>query len=319
MQTTGKLIVRGDTAYLAKSECEKALLYELEGVKPAFALDIWRNIEILEFDSIKSAADLLKERARLWAYYGNVAYRRGALIGEYLRLLKPKPLQFGVLPKDTPFGVYTLQDEHHLLLSTAPWKKVPFGQMEFVENKTKPPNRAYLKLWEALTYLRRFPQPGEVCLDLGASPGGWSWVLAECGAKVIAVDKAPLAPHIASHPGIQFQAGSAFALHPKDFGPIDWLCSDIICYPQRLLSLIEQWQAEGQVKNMICTIKLQGEPDWPVIEAFKAMPGAEVIQLFHNKNELCFLATNRQALSRPCLMPMRGVAVAGKERFRSSR
>ncbi len=296
------MIQSGCHAYLSKPEFQKALGFELseplvfndeillsrELSHPAFALDIWPDIEILEFDSIKSAADLLKERARLWAYYGHAAYRRGALIGEHLRLLKPKPMTFGVLPKDTPFGIYTLLNEHQLMLSTAPWKKVPFGRMEFIENKITPPNRAYLKLWEAFTYLRRFPKPGELCLDLGASPGGWSWVLAECGAKVIAVDKAPLAPHIAAHPNITFQEGSAFALAPADFGPVDWLCADIICYPERLLNLIEKWRTEGQAKNMICTIKLQGEPDWSVIQVLKAIPGTEIIHLSQNKNELCF-------------------------------
>ena len=62
-----------------------------------------------------------------------------------------------------------------------------------------PPNRAYLKLWEALTLAAnmpdgRMPRPGELCLDLGSSPGGWSWVLQKLGARVISVDKAPLDP-----------------------------------------------------------------------------------------------------------------------------
>src|SRR5436309_1011333 len=30
---------------------------------------------------------------------------------------------------------------------------------------------AYLKLWEALTLLKCRPAPGEICLDLGGSPG----------------------------------------------------------------------------------------------------------------------------------------------------
>jgi len=30
------------------------------------------------------------------------------------------------------------------------------------------------KLWEALTRIGRWPGPGEVALDLGAAPGGWT-------------------------------------------------------------------------------------------------------------------------------------------------
>ena len=267
-------------------------LFSSERIHPVFAVDTWHDCEVVNFQSIKEAANLLKERARLWAYYGDRAFRRGALIGESLRLLKTKPIPFGTFPPLTPFGMYTLLDEHTLLLCKAPQKPIPLGQIEFVENKTIPPNRAYLKLWEIFTLLRQFPTAGETCLDVGASPGGWSWVLAECGAKVISIDKAPLAPHIASYPNIHFQQGSAFALDPKDFDPIDWFCSDIICYPKRLVSLIERWIESEKVKQMICTIKLQGDTDWESIRALQAIPGATLQHLWHNKHELCFHFTN---------------------------
>jgi 23S rRNA (cytidine2498-2'-O)-methyltransferase len=86
----------------------------------------------------------------------------------------------------------------------------PNGEARFVEDREGPPNRAYLKLWEALTLIGRQPGPGDLCLDLGASPGGWSWVLAKLGARVIAVDKAPLAPAIAAMPGVEVHKASAF-------------------------------------------------------------------------------------------------------------
>ena len=266
---------------------ENALLSS-ERIDPVFAVDVWHDCETLHFQSIKEAANLLKERARLWAYDGRHSFRRGALIGESLRLLKTKPIVFGSLPPLTPFGIYTLLDEHTLLLCKTPKKPIPLGQIEFIENKTIPPNRAYLKLWEIFTLLRQFPKAGETCLDVGASPGGWSWVLAECGAQVISIDKAPLAPHIAKNPHIHFQQGSAFALDPKDFDAIDWFCSDIICYPKRLVSLIERWLESGKVRHMICTIKLQGNTDWDSIRTLQAIPGATVQHLWHNKHELCF-------------------------------
>ncbi len=76
-----------------------------------------------------------------------------------------------------------------------------------IEDHIGPPSRAYLKLWEALVRFGRWPAPGDRCLDLGASPGGWTWVLAKLGANVTAVDKAPLAPAVAAMPGVTQRAG----------------------------------------------------------------------------------------------------------------
>ena len=37
-----------------------------------------------------------------------------------------------------------------------------------------PPSRAYQKLEEAFAWMGTAPRPGETCVDLGASPGGWT-------------------------------------------------------------------------------------------------------------------------------------------------
>ena len=62
-------------------------------------------------------------------------------------------------------------------------------------------------------------------------------------------------------PGVEWRGESAFALEPASVGPVDWLFSDIVCYPDRLLRLVEHWRASGLVKNFVCTIKFQGETD----------------------------------------------------------
>src|SRR6267154_209184 len=103
--------------------------------------------------------------------------------------------------------------------------------------------------------LGHWPQPGERCLDLGASPGGWTWALAKLGATVVAIDKAPLDPKVAAMPGVEWRGESAFGLDPASVGPVDWLFSDIVCYPARLLKLVERWQASGLVRNFVCTLK----------------------------------------------------------------
>ena len=132
----------------------------------------------------------------------------------------------------------------------------------------------------------RRPGPGEVCLDLGSSPGGWSWALQQMGAQVISVDKAPLAPEIARLPGIEHRQQSAFALDPRTVGQIDWLFSDIACYPARLLALVGRWLAGDTCRNFVCTIKFQGPTDHETARRFAAIPGSQLRHLFHNKHEL---------------------------------
>jgi 23S rRNA (cytidine2498-2'-O)-methyltransferase len=173
----------------------------------------------------------------------------------------------------------------------APHCSSPFahGEIRFVEDRRGPPSRAYLKLWEALTLLGVRPQPGETCLDLGASPGGWSWALQRTGAKVISVDRAPLAPEIAGLPGIEQRFESAFAVDPLSLGPVDWLFSDVVCYPARLLALIERWLAAGTCRRFLVTIKFQGETDQATARRFAAIPGSQLRHLFHNKHELTWI------------------------------
>jgi integrase len=70
------------------------------------------------------------------------------------------------------------------------WSQVEFGRsasvrVRRVKNGTPKPSRAYLKLWELFTLIGEHPRPGELCLDLGSSPGGWTWVLQRLGARVV--------------------------------------------------------------------------------------------------------------------------------------
>ena len=111
-------------------------------------------------------------------------------------------------------------------------------------------------------------------------------MLASLGAEVTAVDKAPLAASVAAMPGVSVRLESAFAVPAE---PVDWLFSDVIAYPDRLLALVRRWIDAGAARHMICTIKFQGPTDHAAADAFAALPGAQVVHLFHNKHELTFL------------------------------
>ena len=133
------------------------------------------------------------------------------------------------------------------------------------------------------------PGKGSRCFEAGACPGGWTWVLVEQGAEVFAVDRAELAPSLMKNELVTFLAHDAFTLKPEDLGEFDWVISDVICYPERLLEWIKMWLASGKTKKMICTIKMQGEINWPLIAEFAAIPNSRIVHLNYNKHELTFM------------------------------
>lgn len=258
-------------------------------IESAWAANVWRDAERIPITSIGHAARELRDRQRNWAMYAPVLGGRAKLIAEKLPAVSAKPVPIGGIVPDAPLGSWTLLEPDLLLAAGDCSSPFPNGEPRLVEDRDGPPSRAYLKLYEAFVRLRRWPAPGETCLDLGASPGGWTWLLAQTGASVVAVDKAPLAAHVDRMPNVRWQQGSAFALDPRDEPPVDWLCSDIICYPQRLLGLVQRWLDAGTVRNAICTIKFQGITDQGVVREFQAIPGARVLHLHQNRHELTFI------------------------------
>ena len=255
----------------------------------AWALEAWTAPREVPAPSVKAAADALRAVQRNWALYAHGQHRRAALIEERLPPVKARPLLFPEAAPTGHLGGWTLLATDRLLFS--PTKTSPFvnGAVQFVEDRAGPPSRAYLKLWEALTRAGRWPQPGERCLDLGASPGGWTWAIAQLGAEVVAVDKAPLDPAVAAMPGVSMRLESAFGLEPRELPAMDWLFSDVICYPARLLALVRRWLEAGRARNFCCTIKFQGETDHAAAAEFAAIPGAMVFHGAHNKHELMFV------------------------------
>jgi 23S rRNA (cytidine2498-2'-O)-methyltransferase len=254
----------------------------------AWAANVWQAPEAVEFRSISEAAAALRSRQRNWALYSCRLHRRAKLIQARLPHVSAKPLKFPAPIPAAPLGSWSLIEPGRLLASARCSSAFANGEVAFVEDQSAP-NRAYLKLWEALTLIGCRPGPGDLCLDLGASPGGWSWALQALGARVIAVDKAPLDPAVAGLPGIEHLAASAFSLNPPDIGPVDWLFSDIACYPARLLDLVNRWIDSGLARRMVCTIKFQGETDRGAMARFAAIPDAKLMHLHHNKHELTWI------------------------------
>lgn len=252
--------------------------------EPAWAQNVWHEPVGIPFTSVADGARRLRGIQRNWALYSFTLHRRALLIEAKLPRVSCRPIAFPERPPDAPLGSWTLLGSDRIL--AAPRCSSPFrhGEVHFVEDREGPPNRAYRKLWELFTLLGRMPGPGDRCVDLGASPGGWTWVLAKLGASVLAIDRAPLDPSVAAMPGVEARRESAFGVRPF---PADWMFCDVACYPDRLLGLARKWL--DAARNLVCTIKFQGRTDHAAAAAFRAIPGSRLLHLWHNRHELTWV------------------------------
>ena len=114
-------------------------------------------------------------------------------------------------------------------------------------------------------------------------------MLAYLGCRVFSIDKAPLDPRVQRMPEVNHCIGSGFALDPRITGPVDWLFSDMICYPEKLLDTVLRWLEAGACRNIVCTLKFQSETDHETARRFAAIPGGSLRHLSCNKHELTFV------------------------------
>ena len=121
------------------------------------------------------------------------------------------------------------------------------------------PSRAFAKLTEALARLGRSMGPGDRCVDLGASPGGWSYVALAKGAQVIAVDRSPLREDLMRDPRLEFVRGDAFSFRPAR--AVDWLVCDVIAAPERSAAMLLEWLGRSETRWFVVTLKLKGDAD----------------------------------------------------------
>jgi 23S rRNA (cytidine2498-2'-O)-methyltransferase len=178
-------------------------------------------------------------------------------------------------------------------LDLAPW---PAGDAPVAIDRSHP-SRAYQKLEEAFAWMGAAPGPGELCVDLGAAPGGWTSVAIRRGARVVAVDRASLAPPLARHARVAMVVGNAFTYQPTTTP--DWLLSDVICEPARSIALVARWLEPGLCRNLVVTVKFKGRAGYrvlaelPPLFARFAPAFARVKQLSHNKNEVTVMVRCR--------------------------
>ena len=165
------------------------------------------------------------------------------------------------------------------------------------------PSRSYLKLEEAFIRFmgnqrNHYLKPAMTAADLGAAPGGWSWLLIQNHIKVTAVDNGPLDKHLIDSGLCNHIMQDAFKYEPSH--PHDWLVCDIVDKPLRVVDLVNHWVEQNWCSYAIFNLKL------PMLQRFKFIekevyPWLEKLlqhqqitrwrakQLYHDRHEVTFM------------------------------
>lgn len=167
------------------------------------------------------------------------------------------------------------------------------------------PSSAYRKVMEAFELMGIRPDQSSRVYDLGACPGGWTWILRHyLDCSVTAVDRSALDIRLMNDPRIEFVSGDAFSFVPTPdlSSPPDsrdvWMVSDVIAFPDRILELLERWCGQKWAQYMIVTMKFHGtQPDFPALQEAINLARHHGYHIrakhfFNNKNEVTLMLTS---------------------------
>jgi 23S rRNA (cytidine2498-2'-O)-methyltransferase len=159
------------------------------------------------------------------------------------------------------------------------------------------PSRAAMKLDEALAWKGDAPARGDVCVDLGAAPGGWSERLLAMGARVIAIDPGRLREDLMRNKSLEHVLASAFDYEPS--APVDWLFCDMAWRPLEVAQLLAKWARNGWALHLVANIKLPIKDKLPMVERVRETLVAggwralATRQLYHDRDEITVHARSR--------------------------
>jgi 23S rRNA (cytidine2498-2'-O)-methyltransferase len=172
------------------------------------------------------------------------------------------------------------------------------------------PSRSTLKLAEALDEFLDEKErakrlvPGMTAVDLGASPGGWTWQLVQRGLMVTAVDNGVMDAALLETGQVKHRRGDGFHYEPAE--PADWMVCDMVESPSRIAHLASRWIAQGWCRETIFNLKLPMKKRWEEVERCRgiiddALGGGgyflRMKQLYHDREEVtCYLARQRKTL-----------------------
>ena len=172
------------------------------------------------------------------------------------------------------------------------------------------PSRSALKLAEAIDEFLDEKErakrlvPGMTAVDLGASPGGWTWQLVQRGLMVTAVDNGAMDEKLMDSGQVKHRRDDGFHFRPAD--PVDWMVCDMVESPSRIARLAAQWIAQGWCRETIFNLKLPMKKRWEEVGRCRemideALGGGgyflRMKQLYHDREEVtCYLARQRKTL-----------------------
>jgi 23S rRNA (cytidine2498-2'-O)-methyltransferase len=162
------------------------------------------------------------------------------------------------------------------------------------------PSRSYLKVEEAYGIIGAEPVPGEVVCDLGAAPGGWSYSAAKRGARVVAVDNGPLKGAALGNALIDHRHDDAFGFSPGKDAVYDWLFSDLLEDPHKVLkAIVDPWLSGAWCRRFVINLKfgrvdpiaLLGELRGPGSPFSTRASGVRIVHLYHDREEFTVTGT----------------------------
>ncbi|MCB1173473.1 MAG: hypothetical protein KDK39_07910 [Leptospiraceae bacterium] len=264
-----------------------------------WALDSLIDARILEYSSIKDAARQLNQLERGWQNWSGLHYGRSELIKSHLKPARTaaagQPADDLTKHAEPGRPVFAVLDHQQLVYGRR--HSNPFGiDAPLAEDLPEAPSRAVYKLQEVFQRLQWQPTPDQKALEIGASPGGWTWFLARLDMQVDAWDRSPLRKDLLHMPAIRFRQGDAFKVQPGDIHPVEWFFSDLICEPERLWRYLQPWLYDSDCQHFVCTLKMKGQSDLRLLERFQSIPNSRIWNLYYNKHELTWIHSKTRPL-----------------------
>jgi 23S rRNA (cytidine2498-2'-O)-methyltransferase len=183
----------------------------------------------------------------------------------------------------------------------APWP----GGIPRLKFPRAAPSRSTLKLEEALLVLldegerERWLKAGMRAVDLGASPGGWTWQLVDRSLHAAAGANGPMDAALLASGLVDHLRADGFRYRPAR--PVDWMVCDMVEQPGRVATRMAQWLAQGWCRYAIFNLKLPMKKRYDEVQGCFATIHAALHeagkrvelrakQLYHDREEITVFA-----------------------------